>query len=107
MKERWGRGSSLIEKDDQGVLKSLTHMMRMSAERLRKRIYVSEVVGTVGRGRLRRKCKDGVKKAMWFRGLSIQDGEGCACLLAGMRWSEMVYEGRLVIIGLNQGISIH
>lgn len=42
---------SLVEKADEVMLKWFGHIARMSEERMTKRIYVSELEGTRGKGR--------------------------------------------------------
>ena len=61
VREMCGNKRSFGERVDQGVLKWYGHMERMNDERLTKRVYKAEVEGVRGRGRPRKRWKDGVK----------------------------------------------
>ena len=91
VREMCGGKRSLLERAEQGVLKWFGHVERMGEERLTKRIYKSEVVGTRGRGRPRRRWRDGVKEALSMKGLNIQEGERRA--RDRRMWSDVVYGG--------------
>ena len=72
VRRRVGVSEKLSKRVDRKVLKWFGHVERMGSDRLTKRVYMSEVDGTRGRGRPRLRWIDGVKSACNERGLTLE-----------------------------------
>ena len=69
---KWTR--SVVARGEQGVLRWFGHVVRMSDERLVKKVFDSTVGGFRGRGRPKWRWLDGVRLALGNRGLNLEDG---------------------------------
>ena len=76
---RTGVRDALSKRADQTVLRWFGHIERMSEERMVKRIYKSEAVGARARGRPRVRWKDGVKRILEEKGMTVEQGRLRTC----------------------------
>ena len=75
IRRRCGKNVDVCEKVEQNVLRWFGHVERMGDERLVKRMYNSDIMGTRRRGRPRKSWMDEVNESVGRRGLSIQEAK--------------------------------
>ena len=89
IKERCGRGVSVLERIERNVLKWFGYVERMGEERFVKRVYRANVEGKRGRERPQRRWGIEVKDLLIGRGLN--EREGMVLARDKDAWSGMVY----------------
>ena len=62
----------LDERIDEGVLQSFGHVERMESDRIAKRVYAGECVGSRSVGRTQKRWIDTVKEGLRKRGLDVR-----------------------------------
>lgn len=74
VRERTGVVRELSRRADGRILGWFGHVERMEEGRMVKKIYRAEVSGRRARGRPRLGWMDGVKRALYARGLTVEEG---------------------------------
>ena len=65
-----GKGS--CERNDEGVLRWLSHVEKIENDRIAKRVYVGECAGSRSVGRQRKRWIDAMKDCLRKRGLNVK-----------------------------------
>ena len=78
VRRRAGIERELASRADQRVLRWFGHVERTDDNRMARRVLMAEVSGGRVRGRPRLDWMDGVKVALFNRGMTVEDARQCA-----------------------------